>query len=448
MNCYQILGVAENASYEEISRSFQILAKKYNLEIDKSPDAKAAFQKEYEAYITLTDNEMRRNYEENTRTHNEYIDAEISHARQNAQFFSKERCRNTYKSYLTIVKAVLSALIAASFTFIIFSFDDFRHIEQKLNKDIGYFVLPGIPDINNYDAIFIGENHMSVQNFDIEFNLMKYYYSLGIRDFLFECGFADALFKQYYFDSGDEECFSYLFRTSGGRLSPRNSGAIEFYRKIYQWNSALEEKINVHGFDVEHDYSNIGIAAIWFFILRKYPDIEGVPFVNDAPGFYYEFIDDFRNNRQRYSAITPEDMALFERLVKSLNQGEYFNDIGWNKPMWENYKERTSFREESMAENFREIKNRIGNRKVLAIMGYYHSALNGQARFLFSDRQFPSIPIDKPSMGSTLKNDYRIASIVLRSFRNPARWPYSIRIKGWKLANPHKTDYEGNWPYE
>lgn len=448
MNYYGILGVTQNASYEEIDNSYRILAKKYYLENNKSPNAQAVFFNVYDAYMILTDKETRKTYDENFQDYYERINKEIEKGKQKIRDFSEIKCRKFTKRNLWKISTVVMIIILTGSFFLFSSFMEFTNIDKKYNKDIGYMIIPNIPDINNYDAFFIGENHMSAQNFEIEFNLMKYYYSCGIRDFLFECGFADALFKQYYLDSGDEECFQYLFRNSGGRLSPRNSGSVDFFRKIYQWNSTLPEKIRIHGFDIEHDFFDTGSAALWFFVLRKYKDIEGIPFINNAPGLYFEFINDFKENRQRYSSIDSEDMKLFERIIKGMNQGEIYNSTTWSKPSIAVNKERAAFREISMIENLREIIDETAGKKIFAIMGYYHSSLSGNTRYLLSDKQFPSIVTSQPSLANVLKNEIKIASIVLRSSKNKYRWPYFIRIQGWKLAKPYESKYAGNWPYE
>lgn len=60
---YKILGVSNNATKEEINKSFRLLAKKYHPDINKSPNAEKIFCDIYEAYEILKDNIKRIHYD-------------------------------------------------------------------------------------------------------------------------------------------------------------------------------------------------------------------------------------------------------------------------------------------------------------------------------------------------------------------------------------------------
>ncbi|CAK7347209.1 unnamed protein product [Dovyalis caffra] len=63
-NYYEILGVSENASREDIKKAFHLLAKKYHPDANtNSPTAKRKFQEIREAYETLQDSEKRAQYD-------------------------------------------------------------------------------------------------------------------------------------------------------------------------------------------------------------------------------------------------------------------------------------------------------------------------------------------------------------------------------------------------
>jgi len=60
---YEILGVSEDASIEEIKKKYRELAKKYHPDVNKDPKAEEMFKKINEAYYVLSDPEKRRNYD-------------------------------------------------------------------------------------------------------------------------------------------------------------------------------------------------------------------------------------------------------------------------------------------------------------------------------------------------------------------------------------------------
>jgi len=322
------------------------------------------------------------------------------------------------------------------------------------NEAPGFRVQPDVPELNDYDVILMGENHISAQIFDIELGMMEHYYSRGIRDFAFECSFGEALFFQYYFDTGDEHCFDFLTRYSGTeRITQFNRERAEFYKKIYLWNSAHDEKIKIHGIDIEHDPYGVGIAATWFFILKNYDQIEGMPLFSrdgiwERAGNWYRLIEDFRTNSDRYSHISAEDSELFRKIIANIEQGLIANNRSSKISQKENRKKNAILREQFMIENFREIVKNVQGRKIFAIMGYMHTSFTGKAIYTVSESQFPWITTSEPCLANVLKNEIRIASVVMRTFNNYSKWPYFIRIKGWKLAEPHVSGYKGKWPFD
>jgi len=283
-----------------------------------------------------------------------------------------------------------------------------------------------IPTLDNYDAIFAGEWHDNRENFDVYLKLLKYYYSLGIRDFAFEDGYGSTLLLQYYIDTGNEECLEVILRNLKTATYAYTQERYNFYKELYKWNSTLKQKITLHGFDVQHQYESSGLAAIYQFVLKKYPQIEGVPGIITTPGHAQDLVNDFKTNKERYSGISSEDLKVFEKIIANIEQG-----INW-------YATRDdATREQYMIGNFREILNNTKGRKIFATMGANHASLNGQA---------DGVSINF-TMASTLKKEIRIASIVLRQQADPDRWQYIIRINENLKTTPFNSTYTGNWPY-
>ena len=66
-NYYDILGISQNATQEEIKRSFRNLALKYHPDKNKnSEESKQKFMKIIEAYEVLSDEHSRRDYDVNS----------------------------------------------------------------------------------------------------------------------------------------------------------------------------------------------------------------------------------------------------------------------------------------------------------------------------------------------------------------------------------------------
>jgi len=281
-----------------------------------------------------------------------------------------------------------------------------------------------IPELHNYDVIFIGEDHFNSENFDVQLRLMKHYYVEGIRDFAFEAGYADALFIQHYITTGNKECLEFLFRAN--RRTPGCSEeALEFYKNIYKWNSKLKDKIKIHGFDVEHK-PVIGIAAIYFFILKNYREYKDIPLETSSER--RQFIQNYKSGKLRLSNLLTEDSKLFERIMLGIEQAENIYSVG---------EINSSLREKYIIENFRAIRKISKNQKVFAIMGAWHAALPG---FIMGTAQ--------PCLANALKNEIRIASVFLGTTRFIRVWPYSIPIDDTLKVSPYESPYTGNWPYK
>src|SRR6266852_3735693 len=61
---YEILGVARNASDDDIKKAFRKLARQYHPDVNKDKDAEARFKEVNEAYEVLSDPQKRQMYDQ------------------------------------------------------------------------------------------------------------------------------------------------------------------------------------------------------------------------------------------------------------------------------------------------------------------------------------------------------------------------------------------------
>jgi hypothetical protein len=140
-----------------------------------------------------------------------------------------------------------------------------------------------------------------------------------------------------------------------------------------------------------------------------------------------DLVNDFRRNNHRYASLNAEDMELMEKIIESAEKGLFSGT-------WED-REYHVIREQYMAEKIREIRKNSKGQKIFAIMGAGHSTLTGY------------MPFEVPSLASVLKNEMRIASLVLFPWTpDRVQWPYNIIIDDTKII-PFVFTYTGNWPY-
>src|SRR3954469_1415668 len=61
---YEVLGISNSASKDEIKKAYRKLSKKYHPDVNKEPDAAEKFKEIKEAYEVLSDDQKRAHYDQ------------------------------------------------------------------------------------------------------------------------------------------------------------------------------------------------------------------------------------------------------------------------------------------------------------------------------------------------------------------------------------------------
>ena len=98
MNYYELLGVSENATKEEIKQAYKIQMKKWHPDINKSKEAPKMSIKLNEAKETLLDDDKRKAYDLS-------LNQEINNNYNKYNYQKKNKTQNTYYSQATYEQA-------------------------------------------------------------------------------------------------------------------------------------------------------------------------------------------------------------------------------------------------------------------------------------------------------------------------------------------------------
>jgi molecular chaperone DnaJ len=91
---YAILGVSQDANFQEIKKSYRKLAKKYHPDRNKSPHAEEIIKKINEAFEALSDRRKRKQYD---RESSNIFDQKDSNNEENEENLSDQKQTNSYK---------------------------------------------------------------------------------------------------------------------------------------------------------------------------------------------------------------------------------------------------------------------------------------------------------------------------------------------------------------
>jgi molecular chaperone DnaJ len=90
---YAILGVSQDANFQEIKKSYRKLAKKYHPDRNKSPHAEEIIKKINEAFEALSDRRKRKQYD---RESSNIFDQKDSNNEENEENLSDQKQMNSY----------------------------------------------------------------------------------------------------------------------------------------------------------------------------------------------------------------------------------------------------------------------------------------------------------------------------------------------------------------
>ena len=110
MSHYTTLGIAPDASAEEIRRAYRILARRYHPDVNPGMDSKSKFQKISEAYTVLSDPSKRSTYDTEIRVNQKIHSARPASARKRPQpstpFQQPKNLKNPKRGFFDEVKDI------------------------------------------------------------------------------------------------------------------------------------------------------------------------------------------------------------------------------------------------------------------------------------------------------------------------------------------------------
>ena len=244
-----------------------------------------------------------------------------------------------------------------------------------------------VPTRAESQILLCGEDHTDAGCKEQELALWRERYAAGDRDLFLEMGAATAELLNRWMRTGDESFWDLVYRNWEGTLS-QTELTENFYRQL---RADCPETV-FHGIDMEHQYASTGRFCL--ALLEK----EG---------------------RQGSEA--------YRKALRSVEQAERFYE-GWDGDL---FSRDNAYREETLAENFRDEYESIGRRRVMGIFGAAHTDPYGPDYYTAS----------VPSMGAQLKERYG-GGILCRDLRGenlPERT--TLTIAGTEFEAIYYGDY-------
>ncbi len=123
----------------------------------------------------------------------------------------------------------------------------YTDLDIDVNDDYSSFDIL-LPEINQYNIFFTGENHLfRNSNYKLQLKMLKYLHQKrGVRHLLLEFGFSRGYYVDRYVNTGDTTIIDMLTDYSYPEY-------VKLYKGIYEYNQTLDsvDRIHVHGIDLE-----------------------------------------------------------------------------------------------------------------------------------------------------------------------------------------------------
>lgn len=209
-----------------------------------------------------------------------------------------------------------------------------------------------VPTRAESQILLCGEDHTDAACREQELALWRERYAAGDRDLFLEMGAATAELLNRWMTTGEESFWDLVYRNWEGTLS-QTEQTENFYRQL---RANCPETV-FHGIDMEHQYRTTGRFCL--ALLEK----EG-----------------------------RQGSEVYRKVLRSVEQAQRFYE-GWDGDL---FSRDNAYREETLAENFRDEYESIGRRRVMGIFGAAHTDPYGPDYYTAS----------VPSMGAQLRERY------------------------------------------
>jgi len=234
------------------------------------------------------------------------------------------------------------------------------------------------------EIFLTGEVHGIASNSVLELDFFKYFKEkTDFKYYLCESSYSSSYFINQYLETGNKMYLDEVYsRTSGNYQESQEN--YDFWLAVYEYNNALNEdqKINVVGVDIEHDY-----ITSFRFLTTILPDKE-IPdeikasidlvletkellessFRNDykAPKNSKIILEDFDVNRKVYIDYLGEEFIYFELVLQNVLNGKEAYKHNGDMTTWNNV------RDAMIYENFVKLDNFLPNGKYFGQWGLAH----------------------------------------------------------------------------